>query len=177
MDGNIIPWLEILGNDIAIHPAAGVSCPRHSLQVFPLLYPPHTIKLLDSISKIFPPNTYNNSSKLLENLFVLSWCFLPCKGETKRTFSLDTLGLWAELNTLGTLCIPIHFSWDSEMTSLICEFRKNKPSMLSSALLSPLGNWLSLLFPKEQALLHHMGLPESSITETGWVSLSNSGDQ
>ena len=127
--------------------------------------------------KYFPQILNNNSSKLLENLFVLSWCFLPCKGETKRTFSLDTLGLWAELNTLGTLCLPIHFSWDSEMTSLICEFRKNKPSMLSSALLSPLGNWLSLLFPKEQALLHHMGLPESSITETGWVSLSNSGDQ
>ena len=64
------------------------------------------------------------------------------------------------------------------MTSLILEFRKNKLGMLSSALLfPPLGSWPSLLFLKELALLPHMGLPESSIAETGWVSLSNSGDQ
>lgn len=152
--------------------------PRHPLQVFPLLYLPHTIKLLDSIPKIFPANIYDNNSKLLEKLFVLSWYFLPCKRETKWTLSGHTwpLGriehswnslspysfspgrvkwlLWyVNLGKINWACLAQLFSFLLLEVGLLCCSSRSWPFYLT---------WVCL---------------ESSIAETGWVSLSNSGDQ
>lgn len=96
------------GNDTAMHQLFGSQLPRHSLLSLSSPLSPHTIPALSDSTQNISHNTYNNSSKLLENLFVLSWYFFPCKRMEMDT--LWTLGLWAELNTLGTLCLLFHLS-------------------------------------------------------------------
>lgn len=64
-----------------------------------------------------------------EKVLLLSWCFLPCKRESKWTF-LAFGHNW----TLLELSAPLFtLSWESEMTSLTGEFMKNILGELSSA--------------------------------------------